>query len=614
VLRSVRKARVFSTALFAGAVLAAGTLLATGSPAIAGPSLVAIQHGTWGYLDSRTPNVGYLNPASDAPVGTLRDARGDDHKYRSFFTFDVSRFRGTTITSVTLSTSETQAPDCEHRRVELWTTGPFDATSTWRRPPAELAKISTLTFTEGNPCLHSYVAWDATAALRQAAAAGQSTLTLELRIPRANEGDARLGRRFDSNVSLSVTYNTPPNVPTALSINSLGCVTQAPYPWLNSVNGASATLYAKVTDPDPTDMISTEFAVWPVDHPDQRTVLPAGASVSGQSIPRRLPDGMLADATTYAFQAREQDDGGLYSAWSDACYFRTDFTAPAAAPSVSSTDYPSGTRSGGVGIKGTFTFSAGGDPDVVGFSYDFPSIQADHGYVAADRPGGSATALIAPPSVFSHLEVEAVDRAGNMSPATLYSISAGDTTPLVSAVGTPHVGRPFTVSFAPGLQLPSGYDHVVSYTYTLGTGPSQTAPAAADGTASVSIVLTENHSYTLQVTSTSGNGWGSPARSVSYTPDDSPSVSSDVYPESGTGGGVGQPGTFTLAANLPGSTQFLYSWDFGATFAAVPVQADGTATITYTPDTPGDTWLVVYSQTADGGQSAWYLYDFTVAG
>jgi hypothetical protein len=50
--------------------------------------------------------------------------------------------------------------------------------------------------------------------------------------------------------------------------------------------------------------------------------------------------------------------------------FIVDTTRPATAPTVTSTDYPAdGVEHGGPGIPGTFTFSANGDKDVVGFRY-----------------------------------------------------------------------------------------------------------------------------------------------------------------------------------------------------------------------------------------------------
>jgi hypothetical protein len=82
--------------------------------------------------------------------------------------------------------------------------------------------------------------------------------------------------------------------------------------------------------------------------------------------------------------------------------------------------------------------------------------------------------------------------------------------------------------------------------------------------------------------------------------DQSPSISSATYPETRSGGGVGQPGTFTFESNFPNSTTFVYSLDGGSTWQTVDAGADGTASVTWTPDTAGDNMLMAYSQTADG--------------
>ncbi|HEU5473088.1 MAG TPA: hypothetical protein VFV67_20775 [Actinophytocola sp.] len=65
-------------------------------------------------------------------------------------------------------------------------------------------------------------------------------------------------------------------------------------------------------------------------------------------------------------------------------------------PTVGSTDYPENNPYPGVGapgLPGRFTFDANGSADVVGFRYGefFAST-----FVAADRPGGSATVEFAP--------------------------------------------------------------------------------------------------------------------------------------------------------------------------------------------------------------------------
>src|SRR5438045_3194150 len=315
-----------SRAILTCTVLTASTLIVSGLPAAASPSTVLLTRTSWGYIDSHTPGTNHLNPAGDAPVGKLRDANGEDHRYRSFFTFDLSGLLGARINSVSLSTAETEAGDCVHRRVELWTSGPFGATSTWRNPPAQLRKIDTVGYVANSGCPSPFVEWDATSAVQHAVAAGRSTLTLELRAPQADEDDTRLGRRFANNVAMSVTYNKPPHVPTELKLDQLSCTSRKPYPWLG--NG-TPTLFARVSDPDQSDSVGAQFALWPTNHPDQRTVLEVSGYANGTVVQVGVPQGLLADATTYAFQARGEDSNNATSAWSRTCYFQTASTRPA---------------------------------------------------------------------------------------------------------------------------------------------------------------------------------------------------------------------------------------------------------------------------------------------
>jgi hypothetical protein len=110
------------------------------------------------------------------------------------------------------------------------------------------------------------------------------------------------------------------------------------------------------------------------------------------------------------------------------------------------------------------------------------------------------------------------------------------------------------------------------------------------------------------------DGSVSPTATAQYSQDSTPDVSSPQYPDSSEGGGPGQPGTFTFVSHLPGATEFVYSFDDGTTSQTVPVGADGTAVVTFTPDTAGIYFLTVYSQIDDVNQSEAHSYVFLVNG
>jgi hypothetical protein len=357
--------------------------------------------------------------------------------------------------------------------------------------------------------------------------------------------------------------------------------------------------------------VDVTFAVWPVNEPSQRTELPGPQSSGGQTTQLRLPSGVIADGSSYGWSAQATDPENLTSGWSTPCYFQVDATRPTNPPMVSSTDYPAdGSAHGGQGIPGMFTFSADGIADVVGFTYGWYG-SAVGGYVAADQLGGSTSVALAPPSVVCTLSVVSVDRAGNISPTASYRFFAASTAPIVTSTGQPKAGRTIQLGFQPGVDLP-GYQ-VTSYTYAVNDGTSMIVEARADGTATATIPLAYGPNL-VTVTSISANGWVSPEGSGYYYADNSPTIASEDFPENGDGGGIGRPGTFTLASNLADSTAFFYSFDYGSTWLTLPVGPDGQATISWTPDVAGSQSLYAYSQTADGTQSDWYFYSFSVNG
>jgi concanavalin A-like lectin/glucanase superfamily protein len=129
-------------------------------------------------------------------------------------------------------------------------------------------------------------------------------------------------------------------------------------------------------------------------------------TTSGTFAERTVPEGWLADGGVYTWQAWQGGPAGI----SDFCEFEVDTTRPNT-PTASSTDYPTGVVSGGVGEPGAFTFGANGSTDVVGYEW---STFGSRGTV--DAPGGTATATIAPTKVgVDQVTVTAFDRAGNRS-------------------------------------------------------------------------------------------------------------------------------------------------------------------------------------------------------
>jgi hypothetical protein len=585
----------------AGALVGGSALAAIGQPAAAAGDVTSITPASWAYVDSRTPNTTYLNPAGDIPVGKIQHA-GADHIYRSYLTFDLREFRGRQIERVQLFGPETRATDCVRRSVELWTTAAVTPTSTWKRQPAWQRKISDAVASPGTTCPNPRIAWDATTAVRQAVAAGQEQLTLGLRA--TDEHRPKLGRWF-GNLQMTIVYNTPPDVPVPVNTAGKPCATEAPYPWLATLE---PMLSASATDPD-GGATEVTFAVWPVDDPARRTELAVHGS-SGSEHRLIVRAGIIEDGRSYGWSARTTDPDGARSGWSITCHFQTDATHPADPPVVSSTDFPADGDGGGLqGIPGQFTFAANGVADVAGYGWGWFGTPTE--YVAAGELGGSVRVSVTPERFTNSLTVVTFDRAGNVSPAERYWFNVRPTVPVVTSSGRPTAGRPLAMTLQQGIDLP-GYE-VISYTYTVNEGPATTVEALPDGTATAAVPL-EYGANSIVVTSRSANGWVSPEYRTSEYADYSPTITSADFPENSEGGAVGQPGAFTLIPNLADSTTVFYSFDWGSTWQEVPVGSDNRATFTWTPPRAGGQSLVAYSQTVDGTQSDWGYYDFSVGG
>ncbi|GAA2824172.1 hypothetical protein GCM10010441_55770 [Kitasatospora paracochleata] len=385
--------------------------------------------------------------------------------------------------------------------------------------------------------------------------------------------------------------------------------------------------------------VTEQFRAWPLSDPSQVITGERGYASVGNEAATTLGglNAPLLNGETYAWQARTVDaDSGAASDWSASCYVTTDDTFPSAAPTVSSSNYPEGQQNqGGAPIK--LTFGANGVSDVAGYEFTwfgtFPvggvSSVGEHGipeyhdpyvtspnyFARADSLGGSATVNLIPPndSGYLVLRVASLDRAFNMSQPTTYYISVKPDAPTVTKVSnSPQYGKDATFKLTPdpGLQAASP---VVSYTVKhLGQSQSETTvKASASGIAELKVTLDDPYSDILLVTSTSANGWVSQQQWWSTGGDTSPTVTSDVYPENGSGGGAGVPGTFTFTPKIKGAVSYTYSinWGEGTTVKAGP---HGEAQISWTPTDSGWYALEVYGTTKDGAQTAPADYFFVV--
>ncbi|SCG55791.1 hypothetical protein GA0070213_105252 [Micromonospora humi] len=166
-------------------------------------------------------------------------------------------------------------------------------------------------------------------------------------------------------------------------------------------------------------------------------------------------------------------------------------------------------------------------------------------------------------------------------------------------------GVPGVFTFTP--RLPD----TVSYRYRFGDQEA-TVQAGAAGTASVTWTPTEAGWVNLAVWSVSRDGTESePATWFFGVRDLLPGISSDLYRPDTWAGGPGQAGEFRLSSEVPEMVAYRYRFDGGAE-QSVDADANGYATVGWTPEQGGTHTLTVRGVTTDGTVSAERTYTFLV--
>jgi hypothetical protein len=636
-VHSPKPARVCA-ALISTTLLAAGGLLAAAAPAQAASIPADLPVVSVAYTDSANPTQTYLNPSGDLPLGAWTDAAGTTHVSRIYETFDLSGYVGENILSAGVYAQVSQGADCSAGDIQVWQTAVPAQTPTWDQAPAHKKELGTVGAAQ---CVGTYLNLDVTAAAVAALASGQHELAIELRLSTADEKNTSLGRQVTA-PQASIDYDTKPAVPVEIFNDYQTCSTKQTAPTFvpgdynlePGQTGASVVLEGQIKDPDPQDVtLHADYLVWPVDDSTQITSLTSSTG-NGFEASTETPSGVVADGQTYAWQMRT-DDGQLQSGWSKTCYFTVDADRPSALPTIISSNYPAGTLDqGGKPVK--FTFGANGVSDVAGYEFNWQQTLPVAGganigaygvpqpispytdtkfFVKAPELGGPATVSLVPPNGSGPmtLYVASLDRAYNESAETSYAFSVTDTSPTITPAVIPF-DTPTVLTLTPNKAV----GKVLSYTVQVGYQQPETVPAAADGTAQVTVNpvdVNDPDGSVVTVTSNSANGWISSANEEFDYYDTTPTISSDVYLEEGstpdTNGGVGIPGTFTFALALPNIASYTYSFDNGDSIT-VPADASGNAQVTWAPDSSGTHILVVNANTADGITLDSYYYFFDV--
>ncbi|GAB1510512.1 hypothetical protein [Actinophytocola sp. KF-1] len=571
-------------ALTAAAV--AGGLTATATQAAA-VSYGTLAPASWARIDSRAPEDTITS--GDARVGAFRDSAGKHHVSKAYFTFDLSSYRGGQVFTAGLIAPQLAAADCERAvAVELWRTTPAPA-PTWYRQPAELTR-----FAGPNQigCPSGQLGWDVSTAIADAVAAGRDRITFGVRVSEAHQGDVAFGRTLSSRPYLRLTYNSPPDVPTGLSVDTHDCaepgIVYAPgFGW-------GVPLWGSVSDPDGPSSLTVRAQVWNTADPGNVYEVVPDAWTGAFRF--TYPDSLSVDGT-YQWRARTEDSDGAVSAWTAPCTFTLDRTRPDVEPTVESDYFVEDGGPPGATGPGTFTFGANGVADVAG--YQWSGIGVTDGEVRTDAPGGSATVTILPTSDGpASISVYSFDAAGNMSPARTYRFWVLSNAPTTSFRNQHYFGERVPVT------LTATQSGAATFTYSWAAedgAPEHTVPVGADGTAAIVVDMPRSGPTAYRFTA-----WSTDAdRQRSQTYDELVHIN-DAEPWidlSAWHVAVGETVTAVVDPVFLGDVA-TYVWrvDGGPEQVVVP-EADDSARFTYVPAEAGDHLIEVWATYANGGFS-----------
>ncbi len=373
------------------------------------------------------PNTSFWNGTnfssgtSDARVGHESDTGGTA---RSFWRMNYSTsLKGATVSSATFKVLNNHSWSCTTREFQFYLTGAISSGTTWNKQPSWSTLLQKKSFAHGwssTSCPDEYESFDVKAAAQKGADNGWSNITLGMRA--TSETDTQTWRKFKAtSATLEVVYNRAPSEPTGGKSTPGGtCSVGGSGPTVGKTN---IVLSATAKDPD-GNLSKLRFRFWKTGGtvPSGTLVSPNSSGTATLTIPTTFP---LEDKTTYSWDVRAEDSGGLVSTYfppgTDPCRLTVDASAPPQ-PTVESTDFPEATPDGQTwsakkfGQTGSVTFTSEG---AVKFRW---SIEGNNPvYVTATN--GTATVPDLPPAHAgpNWLQVYAYDTVGNASVRTDYN-------------------------------------------------------------------------------------------------------------------------------------------------------------------------------------------------
>ncbi|MEH0577820.1 LamG domain-containing protein [Streptomyces sp. B21-108] len=409
-------------------------------PVVLDPQTTSASLAGWTTVWSSATGTSFWKTSHALGVGY--DAWVDNKKARSFYQFDTHTLGGKKILSATFTALEVWSANCTAKAVQLWRTGAISSSTKWSAQPSWAAQVDSVNAAKGysSSCPGGNVSFDATSAVSYTA--GQSSATTTLGLQAASETDAVAWKQFaspsDTKPTLSVTFVSKPSLPTGVKTSSpsLACATSRGTAAVIRDTTPTVTAAPKSADGSQATL-RPNFELYRYDANVGDPLVGAGnpSAYTASGTAGTWTTAALTNGQTYWFRARSQykytfngTTGFMYSAWSPACWFRIDTSAPVQ-PDVDSTAYPECTSPdtpddctayGGVGAAAAFTLKANGAADVVKYAY-----QLNDNPVRTKTFTAATTsyALSLTPDVrgVNTLTVQTWDSAGNASASYTYT-------------------------------------------------------------------------------------------------------------------------------------------------------------------------------------------------
>jgi alpha-tubulin suppressor-like RCC1 family protein len=421
-------------------------------PVFVDPPWSAGQWSYW-YIDQAYPTQSYLNgqyASGVQRVGYVDAAHspqdGRTHRARAYWTFNTSGLAGKQIQAAQFSASLNGAYNCSIMHSSYLGTSSAPVGGTWNSESGYGASVIDTRTPSGCGAVVGFNAINA--------AYGGTT---ELEILSTDESNNTGWQKWNQGATLSVTYNSRPNTPTALAFASpsRACSTDQSQPTYLDGN-QSITVTANATDPDSAQTLATTIAVHGVTDSSYSWSTTTTSQAQGTTAPVALPTGLSNGEYSWTAQSSDGSWGSLVSA---TCYFQVE-SDPPDLPTVTRTS--SGTPEVGkamtVEIDSTATDSVQlfavwwvdgnqtgastppvTNPITIGGS--MPACNTyDRGvhYVCPDA--GSASLTVAPIDRTSTLMVASYDHTGRISVAGGSSARAFQVTATIDTVGVSYNG------------------------------------------------------------------------------------------------------------------------------------------------------------------------------